>query len=193
LQVGDHIIGVTSSGLHSNGVSLVIKRALSLPEKFLTKLPNGNTLGDEALIPTRSYVALVEALQEQKVDIHALLPGTGSGISKIAFDSRPFSYRIHSWFDEIPLLFQFMQELGVTLKDCLTTFNWGSGYYIYVPPREVDNTINIGTEAGYELMDIGIVEDGEKEIRKQAERNNIPFFFIYSCILLLFRLVWCHS
>ena len=169
LQAGDHIIGVTSSGLHSNGVSLIIKRALGLSEKFMTELPNGNTLGEEALIPTRSYVALVEALQEQKVDIHALLPGTGSGISKIAFDSRSFSYRIHSWFDEIPLLFQFMQELGVTLKDCLTTFNWGSGFYIYVPPVEVDNTINIGIKAGYELMDLGVVENGERKVIFEPE------------------------
>ena len=57
LAAGDCIIGVTSSGLHCNGISLVIKRALTLQEKFLTRLPNGKALGEEALIPTRSYVA----------------------------------------------------------------------------------------------------------------------------------------
>ena len=67
LRVGDHIIGVASSGLHANGISLVIKKALELPEQFLTKLPNGETLGEEALIPTRSYVALIEALLEAKL------------------------------------------------------------------------------------------------------------------------------
>ena len=168
LQVGDHIIGAPSSGLHANGISLVIKRAMSLPEKFLTKLPNRNTLGEEALIPTRSYVGLVEALLEAEVDIHTLLPGTGSGISKVAFDKRPFTYRIHTWV-EVPPLFQFMRELGVTLKDCLTTFNWGIGYYIFIPPHEVVRTIEIGQKTGYELFNIGRVEKGERKVIFEPE------------------------
>lgn len=83
LRAGDRIIGVTSSGLHSNGISLVIKRAMTLKDKFLHQLPNGMTLGEEALIPTRSYVALVEALLENNIEIHSFLGGTGGGISKI--------------------------------------------------------------------------------------------------------------
>lgn len=168
LQAGDHIIGVTSSGLHANGISLVIKRALTLPDKFLTELSNGKMLGEEALIPTRSYVALIEALLENEVDIHALLPGTGSGISKLAFDKRPFTYRIHTWV-EVPLLFQFMRELGVSLNDCLTTFNWGIGYYIFVSPSEVERTIGIGEKAGYELVDVGQVEEGERKVIFEPE------------------------
>jgi len=168
LQIGDHIIGVTSSGLHANGISLVIKYALALQEKFLTKLPNGNTLGEETLIPTRSYVGLVEALLEAKVDIHAFLPGTGGGISKVAFDKRPFSYHIHTWV-EVPLLFQFMRELGVSLEDCLTTFNWGIGYYIFVPSSEVSRTIDIGQKAGYQLTDVGLVKKGKRKVTFQPE------------------------
>lgn len=169
LEAGDHIIAVKSSGIHINGISLVISRAMSLAEKFLTKLPNGNTLGDEALIPTRSYVDLIGALLENKIDIHALLPGTGSGVAKIAFDKRNFSYRIHNWFKEIPPLFIFMRSLGVALKDCLTTFNWGGGYYIYVPKQEVERTIQIGQKRGYELIDIGILEKGERRVIFEPE------------------------
>ena len=168
LRAGDHIIGVPSSGLHANGISLVIKRALTLPEKFLTELPNGNTLGEEALIPTRSYVALVEALLEAEVDIHVLLPGTGGGISKIAFDKRPFTYRIHNWV-EVPPLFLFMRELGVRIEDCLTTFNWGIGYYIFAPSFEVDRTIDIGKKAGYQLSDLGLVENGKRKVVFEPE------------------------
>ncbi len=165
LSAGDIILGATASGLHANGISLVIKRALTLSEVFMTKLPNGNTLGEEALIPTRSYVALVEALLEAKVDIHALLPGTGDGVAKLAYDKRPFTYRVTDWLpeDRIPLLFRYMRELGVSLMDCLTTFNWGMGYYIFVPRSESDRAIEIGTKAGYEVMEVGRVEEGERQ------------------------------
>lgn len=168
LQIGDHIVGATSSGLHSNGISLVIKRAMTLPEKFLTKLPNGNTLGEEALIPTRSYVSLVEALLEAEVDIHVLLPGTGGGVGKIAFDKRPFSYRIYTWV-EVPPLFLFMRGLGVSLEDCLTTFNWGIGYYIFVSSQEIERTIEIGKRAGYQLVDLGQIEKGERKVIFEPE------------------------
>jgi len=174
LSVGDHIIGAVSSGLHANGVSLVINEAMELPDKFMHKLPNGNTLGEEALIPTRSYVNLIESLIENEVNISALLPGTGSGVSKIAFDKRPYTYRIRTWVKDIPQIFLLMRELGVGLKSCLATFNWGVGYYIFVPANEVERTIKIGTEAGYELLDVGIVERGERKVIFEPENIILP-------------------
>ena len=164
LGVGDHIIGVASSGLHANGISLVIKKGLELPEQFLTQLPNGHTLGEEALVPTRSYVALVEALLQNKIKIHALLPGTGDGVGKIAFDKRPFTYRIHSWLAVPPLFKFFNEQLEVSLENCLKTFNWGVGFYIFVPETEVAKILKIGKDTGYELADIGNVEEGERQI-----------------------------
>jgi phosphoribosylformylglycinamidine cyclo-ligase len=177
LAAGDHIIGAASSGLHANGVSLVIKKAMELPEKFLTKLPNGRTLGEEALIPTRSYVSLVEALLEEGVDIHALLPGTGDGVGKLAFDSRPFRYRVHSWGEVPPLFRYFREELGLPLQDCLKTFNWGMGYYIFVSAAEADKVLKTGIAAGYEMMDVGIVEEApasERGVIFEPENITLP-------------------
>lgn len=174
LSVGDHIIGATSSGLHSNGISLVIKRALTLKDKFLQVLPNSRTLGEEALIPTRSYVKLVEALLENNIEIHALLGGTGGGVSKIAYDKRLFTYRIKNWVEKVPVLFKFMLELGVTLEDCLTTFNWGIGFYIFVPEKEVDQTLETGKNAGYELIDLGQIEKGERCVIFEPEKITLP-------------------
>lgn len=168
LKPGCHIIGVTSSGIHANGISLLIKKALELPDKFLTKLPNGKTLGEEALIPTRSYVALVEALQKENVETCALLPGTGDGIGKLAFDKREFTYRIHAWA-KVPVIFEFVRELGVPLQDCLKTFNWGIGYYIFVLPEEVERTLSVGVRAGYELLDLGVVEEGKRQVIFESE------------------------
>src|SRR4030065_767428 len=162
LSVGDRIIGAASSGLHANGISLVIKRALALKDKFLHQLPNGKTLGEEALLPTRSYVRLVEALQEKNIEIHSLLGGTGGGISKIAYAKRAFTYRVKKWVSEIPPLFQFMLEVGVSLENCLKTFNWGIGFYIFVPEKEAERTIQTGKKAGYNLIDLGQVEAGDR-------------------------------
>jgi len=174
LVVGDRIIGATSSGLHANGISLVIKRALALKDKFLHQLPNGKTLGEEALIPTRSYVRLVEALQEKNIEIHSLLGGTGGGISKIAYAKKAFTYRVKRWVDEIPPLFRFMLEVGVSLEDCLTTFNWGIGFYIFVPEEEVDRTIKTGKKAGYDLIELGQVEAGERCVVFGPEKITLP-------------------
>jgi len=174
LAIGDRIIGAPSSGLHANGISLVIKRALALKDQFLHLLPNGRTLGEEALIPTRSYVRLVEALQGAGIEIHALLGGTGGGISKIAYAKKPFTYRVKKWVDEVPPLFRFMLENGVSLKDCVTTFNWGIGFYIFVPENEAGRTIETGKNAGYDLIDLGQVEAGERGVIFEPEKLTLP-------------------
>jgi phosphoribosylformylglycinamidine cyclo-ligase len=174
LSVGDRIIGATSSGLHANGISLVIKRALALKDRFLHLLPSGKTLGEEALIPTRCYVQLVEALQEKNIEIHSLLGGTGGGISKIAYAKRPFTYRVRKWVDEIPPLFRFMLQVGVSLEDCLTTFNWGIGFYIFVPEKDAEKTIQTGRKAGYDLLDLGQVEEGERCVVFEPEGITLP-------------------
>ncbi len=169
LTSGDHIIAVASSGLHANGVSLVIQKALELPDQFLTKLPSGTTIGEASLTPMRSYVQLIEALQNKNVTMHALLPGTGDGIGKLAFDKRPFTYRIRSWLT-VPELFRYFKEnLGIPMIDCMKTFNWGAGYYLFVPEESVDVTLSTGRENGYELMDVGIVEAGKREIIFEPE------------------------
>jgi len=164
LKAGDRIIGVTSSGLHANGVSLVIKKGLELKEQFLTKISKGLTFGEAALTPSRSYVKLIERLLEEEVDVHCLLPGTGDGVGKIAFDKRPFTYRIESWLTVPPLFRYFNEQLEIALEDCLKTFNWGVGYYIFASEDEVAKILKIGKDKGYELVDIGIVEEGERQV-----------------------------
>ena len=129
--------------------------------------------GEEALIPTRCYVQLVEALLEEEIDIHALLAGTGGGVSKIAYDKRAFTYRVKHWV-EPPVLFQFMREIGVSLEDCLNTFNWGIGFYIFVPEAEVDRTLKIGKATGYELLCLGEVERGERQVIFEPEKITLP-------------------
>jgi len=174
LKPGDHIIAVASSGLHANGVSLVISCALRLKDQFLTMLPTGRTLGEEALIPTRSYVALVESLLEDGVPIRALLPGTGDGVGKLAYDKRPYTYRVHSWLPVPPLFSYFRDVLELPLVDCLKTFNWGAGYYVFVSKHDVDWVLKLGAQAGYLLADVGVVEDGNRQVVFEPDNIVLP-------------------
>jgi phosphoribosylformylglycinamidine cyclo-ligase len=147
---------------------------MELKDKFLHLLPNGKALGEEALIPTRSYIRLVEALQEKNIEIHSLLGGTGGGISKVAYAKKPFTYRIRTWTEMIPPLFTYLLGAGVSLKDCLTTFNWGIGFYIFVPEEEAERTIKTGQKAGYDLIDLGQVEKGERRVIFEPEKITLP-------------------
>jgi phosphoribosylaminoimidazole (AIR) synthetase len=54
--------------------------------------------------------------------------------------------------------------LGLPLLDCLKTFNWGAGYYMFVSKQDVDAVIKLGKKAGYQLADVGFVEDGNRQV-----------------------------
>ncbi len=163
---GDILIGFPSSGLHANGISPIIRRVMQLPDGFLTKL-NGWTVGQEALIPTRSYVGLVQALICAGIDIHGFLPVTGDGIGKLGVDKR-HHFVVDNWVENIPPLFSFMREMGMTRRDLAETFNCGIGYIAMVPPNEVDDVMRVGQQTqidgetdNYDPIVIGHVEEGD--------------------------------
>ncbi|MBI4132808.1 MAG: hypothetical protein HY473_01830 [Candidatus Sungbacteria bacterium] len=168
LVPGAQILGVPSSGVHANGLSLVVEKGLTLPDKFLTPLPTGRLLGEEALIPTRSYVALVEKLLETKCEILSIVPATGGGITKIALQGKPYTYRITRWV-EVPYLFEFLNHHGVPYHEGLKIFNWGIGLYLLVPEDAVSRVIATGKIAGYELYHLGWVEKGERKVIFEPE------------------------
>ena len=57
----------------------------------------------------------------------------------------------------------FADVLKIPLMDCLKTFNWGAGYYIFAPAEESGKILSLGKQAGYELADVGIVEEGKRQ------------------------------
>jgi phosphoribosylformylglycinamidine cyclo-ligase len=177
IKPGQVIVGVRSSGMHANGASLVFGKGLQLKDQFLTVLPNGKTLGEEALIPTVNYLPLVEALLNAGVAIRCFLPGTGDGVAKLAFDKRPMTYRVTDWLDEsqIPPLMLFMRDAcGISLEDCLKTFNWGMGYYIFIDEDVVDQVLAIAAQAGFEAMVVGRVEAGERQVIFEPAGLTLP-------------------
>ena len=67
-----------------------------------------------------------------------------------------------------------MRDIGVSLEDCVRTFNWGIGFYIFVPEKEVERTIKAGKRAGYELFEIGQVEAGARRVIFEPEKIILP-------------------
>ena len=125
----------------------------------MTKLPSGRILGVELLEPTRSYVGLVETLLDGEVNVSAFMPATGDGVSKICKLGR-LTFEIHSWV-KVHEIFEFMLGLGIPIEDCLTTFNWGIGYYVFVRPRDVSRAVKCADIAGFNLAEIGQVKSGK--------------------------------
>jgi phosphoribosylformylglycinamidine cyclo-ligase len=161
VRPGDVMVVFKSSGWHANGASVIIKCCLERPDSLSVDC-GCRTFGEEALIPTRSYVNLVEALTDGGIDVHAFLPMTGSGAGKPASDGRYF-YKIDKWWDygEFPPLMQFMVEFfGMTRNNLLQTFNCGGGYMAIMPRQDAERALHIASQTlilGEEGFHSGIV------------------------------------
>lgn len=161
---GDAIIGFASSGVHANGISLIIKKAMERKEAFLEQLPNKVSIGEAVLEPTRSYVELVEALARKHCYVRKFLPGTGGGVAKLAASGTSYTYRINVWPKQ-PQVFDFLEHVyGISRFDMLTTFNCGIGYYAFAPQSYAETIIGIANAAGYEGWVLGVVEEGPRQV-----------------------------
>ncbi|MBI3335153.1 MAG: hypothetical protein HY001_01470 [Candidatus Portnoybacteria bacterium] len=169
LQEGDVILGARSTGMHINGASAVIRKALEKPEILLDPLPNGMTFGEALLVDPACYLDLVEALLNAGVKIHAMLAGSGGGVSKVAYDKRNFLYAIEEWPELLPV-FQHMLTIGIPLHDCLKTFNWGIGWFVFLPEREADKAVGVSKSTPTPLTYLGYVTEGMRSVDFRPER-----------------------
>ena len=165
VNVGDVLIGLASSGVHSNGFSLVRKivfkdNQLDLNTKYDT-LPD--TLGNVLLTPTRIYVKpVLEVLKT--VDIHAICHITGGGFDEnIPRALRPgqgIFVDEHNW--EMPAIFPFLEKYGkVDHREMFNIFNMGIGMVLMVDPKDADRTVKMFNELGEKAFVIGNVTDKE--------------------------------
>jgi len=145
IRVGHKLIGVASSGLHSNGYSLVRKvcfEALNLKiDQYIPEL--GKALGEELLIPTKIYAATVRGLLKD-LPIHGIAHITGGGISEnvVRIVPRTCSIFIREGSWEIPPIFSFLQQAGnISAKEMIRTFNLGIGMILVVPEYAVQDVM----------------------------------------------------
>jgi len=165
---GDLIVGLRSTGVHSNGLSLArevfFKKLNWSVDKQLSEL--GRTICEELLEPTHIYVKEVLAMLEAKLRIKALAHITSTGFLNLSRADADVSYVIDSLPEPHPV-FRLIQHYGaITDEEMFFTYNMGIGFCVVVAPEDVDSVRRIAHDYAVESHVIGhAVSDPKKEVR----------------------------
>ncbi|HKM04853.1 MAG TPA: phosphoribosylformylglycinamidine cyclo-ligase [Lachnospiraceae bacterium] len=168
LMVGDVLIGIASSGVHSNGFSLVRKvfdmtsDSLNVYYKEL-----GKTLGEALIAPTKIYVKALQTIKDAKIRIKACSHITGGGfyenIPRMLPEGVHAVVRKDSY--EVPAIFKLLQKTGNIEEDMMyNTYNMGIGMLVAVDSKDVAATVAAIEAAGETPYVIGKIEAGEKGV-----------------------------
>lgn len=168
LKAGDVLIGMASSGVHSNGFSLVRKVFEITKESLNTYYEElGNTLGEALLAPTKIYVKALKEIKKAGVKIKGCSHITGGGF----YENVPRMLNddvcavIEKGSYPVPPIFKMLAEKGqIDEKMMYNTYNMGIGMIVAVDPADVDRTMEAMRAAGEEPYRIGRIESGEKGV-----------------------------
>jgi phosphoribosylformylglycinamidine cyclo-ligase len=169
LGPGDEIVLVASSGLHANGASLARLMAGRLPEGYATRLggergEGDSSLGEALLEPSVMYVPLLAAVLDAGVQLTYISHITGHGLLKLMRPAKRLTYRIER-LPEVPEVLRFLvEQAGLDAAAAYSTFNMGSGYALYCPPRAGQAVVEIAQGLGLAAVLAGHVEDGPRQV-----------------------------
>ena len=168
LKDGDVLIGIASSGVHSNGFSLVRKVFEMTKESLDTYYDElGKTLGEALLAPTRIYVQALKNVKEAGVRVKACSHITGGGfyenIPRMLPEGMHAVVKKDSY--EVPAIFKLMQKTGNIEEQMMyNTFNMGLGMIVAVDPADVDKAMEAIKTAGDTAYIVGEIKAGEKGV-----------------------------
>ncbi|MBW4643492.1 MAG: phosphoribosylformylglycinamidine cyclo-ligase [Goleter apudmare HA4340-LM2] len=169
VQLGDVAIALASTGVHSNGLSLVRKivsdRGFAWHER--PELLGGETIAEAFLKPTRIYVKPVLAARQAGVEIHGMAHITGGGLPenlpRCLGTSQAIKIDSNSWY--LPPLFQWLAAAGTVRAEAMyNTFNMGIGFVVLVPPHQAEQTISHFQSENISAFAIGEVIPGSGEL-----------------------------
>ncbi len=168
IKAGDTLIGIASSGVHSNGFSLV-RNVFKMTEEALNTYYDslGSTLGEALIVPTKIYVKAMKAVKNAGVKVKGCSHITGGGfyenIPRMLHDGIRAVIKKDSY--EVPPIFKMLSVDGDIEEQMMyNTFNMGIGMVLAVDPADVDKTMEALREAGEECYVIGSIEAGEKGV-----------------------------
>ena len=166
LAEGDVLIGLASTGVHSNGFSLV-RKVFDVEHADLTSPMEelgGKSLGETLLTPTRIYVKAIKALLKAGVDIHAISHITGGGfyenVPRMMTEGLTAQIKLDS-FPRLPIFDLIEKKGGIPERDMYNTFNMGIGMILALPAQQAAQALEILKAAGEQAYQIGQVVSGE--------------------------------
>lgn len=167
IKPGDKLIGIASTGVHSNGFSLV-RKVFDMTEESVNTYYDelGKTIGEALIEPTRIYVKALKKVKEVGVTIKGCSHITGGGfyenIPRMLPDGVKAVVKKDSY--EVPALFRLLAEKGDIAEEMMyNTFNMGIGMVLAIDEADVAKTMEALKAAGETCYEIGYVEAGEKE------------------------------
>ena len=168
IKAGDTLIGIASTGVHSNGFSLV-RKVFQMDKETLDTYHEelGKTLGEALLAPTRIYVKALRSVKEAGVTIKGCSHITGGGFYENIPRMLPDGVRAVVKKDsyEVPAIFKMLAKEGSIEEHMMyNTFNMGIGMVLAVDPADVDKTIEALAKTGDQAWVIGEIADGEKGV-----------------------------
>lgn len=168
LKAGDVLIGMASSGVHSNGFSLVRKVFEMTKESLDTYYEElGTTLGEALLAPTRIYVKALKSVKNAGVTVKACSHITGGGFYENI--PRMLAENVHAVIEKgsypVPPIFKLLAEKGDIAEQMMyNTYNMGLGMIVAVDPEDVEQTMEAIRAAGDEPYVVGRIETGKKGV-----------------------------
>jgi len=173
---GDVLVGVASSGAHSNGYSL-LRKILDVKNVDLNQIIDGRPLADVAMEPTRIYVKPILELLKQ-VDVHAMAHITGGGLPgnlpRVLPNGAQAVVNESSW--EWPELFKLLQrEGGVEQFEMYRTFNCGVGMVLVVDAADADKTVDVLNSLGEKAWTMGHIADNAESVEGADEKIRVIF------------------
>ena len=167
IEIGDKVVGLASSGVHSNGFSLV-RKVFDVNKENLNEYVEelGTTVGEALLAPTKIYVKpILKLIEEVKVKGISHITGGGFYENMPRMLREGVALKIDKNSYEIPAIFKLIESRGnIPERDMYNTFNMGIGMAVIVPEDEAEKAINILKDAGEDAYLIGEVVEGNKEI-----------------------------
>ena len=160
IKEGDIIIGLESSGVHSNGFSLVRKLVTNLDEEY-----NGQKISEYLLTPTKIYVKPVSKIIK-KFKVKGMAHITGGGLIENVPRVIPDGLSAVIYKDKIkvPEIFTYLQSKGVPEEEMWGTFNMGIGFIIVVKEKDKDKVMKKLSKYGENAYEIGRIEKGDNKI-----------------------------
>ena len=168
IKAGDVLIGIASSGIHSNGYSLV-RKVFPMEKEALNEYREelGKTLGEALLTPTKIYVKALKAVKEAGITIKGCSHITGGGfyenIPRMLPDGARAVVKKDSY--EVPAIFRLLAKEGDIAEEMMyNTYNMGIGMMLALDPKDAEKAIEALKAVGEEAYVVGSIEAGEKGV-----------------------------